>query len=85
MMYNIKYQIVKKLSLLGHGFYDIIKQNEVKVMQENMYKSICKYFLENGNNYIKESDKELIKNAIDESKSISEIVYTSLMSVILLG
>ncbi|MBQ9104279.1 MAG: hypothetical protein IJY57_04270 [Clostridia bacterium] len=54
-------------------------------MQENIYKSICKYFLENGNKNIKDSDKELIKTAIDESKSISEIVYTSLMSVILLG
>ena len=54
-------------------------------MQETTYKNLCKYFLENGNNYIKESDKELIKNAIDESKSISEIVYTSLMSVIFFG
>ena len=54
-------------------------------MQETMYKNLCKYFLENGNNYTKESDKELIKNAIDESKSISEIVYTSLMTVIFFG
>ncbi len=54
-------------------------------MQETTYKSICKYFLENGNNNFKDSDKELIKSAIDESKSINEIIYTSLISVLLLG
>lgn len=54
-------------------------------MQETTYKTICKYFLENGNNNIKDRNKELIKTAIDESKSISEIVYTSLMSVIFFG
>ena len=54
-------------------------------MQETTYKNLCKYFLEKGNNNIKDRDKELIKTAIDESKSISEIVYTSFMSVILFG
>jgi hypothetical protein len=47
-------------------------------MTEEQYKFLCKWIVDNGNRPLSETDKELIKQAIDNAKSPAEIVLSIL-------
>ena len=47
-------------------------------MTEKQYKLLCKWMVENGNRPLSQSEKELIKQAIDNAKSPEEMVLSIL-------
>ncbi len=47
-------------------------------MNEEQYKFICKWMVDNGSRPLSQTDKELIKQAIDNAKSPEEIVFSIL-------
>lgn len=47
-------------------------------MTEEQYKFLCKWMVDNGKRPLSETDKELIKQAIDNAKSPTEIVLSIL-------
>ncbi len=47
-------------------------------MTEKEIKSLCKWAIDNGNRPLSDTEKELAKKAIEESKSIEELVLTAL-------
>ena len=47
-------------------------------MTVEQYKALCKWMVDNGNRPLSETDKELIKQAIDSAKSPAEIVLSIL-------
>ena len=47
-------------------------------MTEEQYKFLCKWIVDNCNRPLSESDKELIKQAIDNAKNPAEIVLSIL-------
>lgn len=49
-------------------------------MTEQNLKDLCKWALENSNEPISEEQKELLKQAIDRSKTIEELFTTAVIS-----
>lgn len=47
-------------------------------MTEEQYKFLCKWIVDNGNRPLRESEKELIKQAIDKAKSPEEMILSIL-------
>ena len=51
---------------------------EKNYMTEEQYKFLCKWIVDNGNRPLCETEKELIKQAIDNANSPAEIVLSIL-------
>ena len=47
-------------------------------MTEEQYKFICKWIVDNGNRPMSETDKEIIKQVIDNSKCPEEMIFSIL-------
>ena len=50
-------------------------------MTEQQIKELCKWAIDNGNRSLSDLEKELAKKAIEESKSIEELISTDLSIV----
>ena len=48
-------------------------------MTEEQYKFLCKWMVDNGKRQLSQTDKEIIKQAIDRAKSPEEIVLSILV------
>ena len=53
---------------------------EGKSVTEQNLKDLCKWVLENSNKPLSEEQKELLKHAIDSSKTIDELFTTAIIS-----
>ncbi len=49
------------------------------MMTEQEYKLICKMLVESGQKSLTTAEKELIKQAVDNSKSLDELITTALL------
>lgn len=52
-------------------------------MTEKEIKELCKFMLENSNKPLSDEQKELIKLAIDNSKTIENLFFTAIISNII--
>lgn len=52
-------------------------------MTEKGIKELCKWALENRNKQLSKEQKELLKQAIDQSKTVEELLLTAIMSNII--
>lgn len=52
-------------------------------MTEKEIKELCKFVLENSNKPLSDEQKELIKLAIDNSKTIEDLFFTAIISNII--
>lgn len=52
-------------------------------MTEKEIKELCKFMLENSNKPLSDEQKELIKLAIDNSKTIEDLFFTAIISNII--
>lgn len=59
----------------------VINRNcEGTSMTEQILKDLCKWVLENSNKPLSKEQKELLKHAIDSSKTIEELFTTAIIS-----
>lgn len=62
-----------------------VKRNcEGITMTEQQIKELCKWAIDNGNRSLSDLEKELAKKAIEESKSIEELIST-VLSIVQVG
>lgn len=52
-------------------------------MTEKEIKGLCKFALENSDKPLSEKQKELIKQAIDKSETVEELLFTAILSNII--
>lgn len=52
-------------------------------MTEKEIKELCKWILDNSNKPLSKEQKELLKQAIDQSKTVEELLLTAIMSNII--
>lgn len=52
-------------------------------MTEKEIKELCKFALENSHKQLSDEQKELIKLAIDNSKTVKELFFTAIISNII--
>lgn len=50
-------------------------------MTEDQIKFLCKWIVDNGNRALTDIEKEVIKQAIDESKNIEELAAVAIASM----
>ena len=50
-------------------------------MTEEQIKTLCKWIIDNGNRPLSDSEKELIKQAIDKAKNVEELTTVAIATI----
>ena len=50
-------------------------------MIEEQIKTLCKWIIDNGNRPLSDSEKELIKQAIDKAKNVEELTTVAIAAI----